>query len=432
MDHHSKDNLVPILTAEKSFESIFSDDEELSYRQQELVLNEMVNRLIYFADCGYSTFLPLFGILFPVEKIQTLTESDKDTFNVKTITYKTIEFEKTDEILTSHKLQFPKLLELRELADSIYERIKKNDLAANLSQNVIKKYIRKFWRNFRNNLVLNGYDSIDSIISQTLCRFFCNHNRQGTNEKEWFAGADISILPKWKKIINETYSLSFERPVLVDSTEITNVLFGDILNSFKVNLKNSVLNLGYELDSITVVSIPDTIKINSYIKEISTNKREVIFCTDGIRQIAINLNKKIGNEFIIKVPLYDKDVNVVEQLSLEIASELPYEILTAISAGALLASISKSGVCIDASALDTSDNSLEGAVSIFDFQLLGQIQKCNDIDFYFKNLVHLKKEESYLIENGKKSVLTHYLKHKGYLQHFSPSRPSVLKQTSVL
>ena len=408
--------------------------EGLSESESAVIVSEMMGRILYFAECGYATFLPSFGIIFPFDQTITLTESADTTFFVRTITSRTLGFEKTDELFTSHKLQFPKLLEIRDLTDAVFEKIKLRFSHSIKSTNQLRKILRKYWRNFRTCLINHGHDVTTPDIKITLGRFFASHNRQGRTEQECFAGSDISIQSAWSKTLEESTSSVFERPVLVNSFEMASAVLGNAIAKNHIPLKKIVEQQNYDLSDVGY-ELPQNIEIESYIKRISERRFEIFFVSNGIRRCASNNKKLFGNEFIVKVPIHHQDPTQAEQLSFELANEPSNEIHLAFTYGALLSLASKTGSAPDGAAISIDEaqgNLQSGAIASFNYKTLGQLQLTEDQSFYFKSLVYLHPNETKLISMGRKSVLVHLLKKKGYDQTFDIRRPSVLHKTCVL
>jgi hypothetical protein len=408
--------------------------EGLSESESSIIISEMMGRILYFAECGYATFLPNFGIIFPFDHTTTLTESKETTFTVKRVTSRTLGFEKTDELFTSHKLQFPKLLELRDLTDAVFEKIKSRLAHSIKSTNQLRKMLRRYWRNFRSCLINNGHDVTSPDIKILLGRFFASHNRQGRTEQECFAGSDVSIQSAWSKVLEESTSPIFERPVLVNSFEMASAVLGKPTYKIQIPLKQIVEQQNYDLSDIGY-DLPKDVEVQSYIKRISERRFEVFFVSNGIRRCASSNEKLFGNEFIVKVPIHHQDPSVAEQLSFELANEPTDDVRLAFAYGALLSLASRTGSAPDGAAIPLEENqgSLgNGAIASFNYKTVGQLQLTEDQSFYFKSLVFLHPNEAELISIGRKSVLVHFLKKKGYDQTFDIRRPSVLHKTCVL
>lgn len=421
--------LVPELLSKSSRKGLSEAFTEDDIR---LVFTEIGNTIIYFAECGYASFLSRLGIIFPIEKLQQRVSSVNQQFSFIEETTKSLKFEKTDDIYTSHRIQFPQLLETSELSQRVFEKTR-SFLSFSATSLDLKKLVKALIDEIKRKVVR------DAIVEDFfgLGSLFALHNRQGIEERDWYAGADISLSCTWNKVIQGSPSRFIEAPVLDSAFEISDLILGNPVADIDLNLHKQISSLEFDTHDLLEI-IPTFVKLRSYIKPISPNRYSVTFVSEGIRTISSNLKKELGNEFIVKTVLYHRDQDEAFKLSSEMASSpLPW-VLNLFAGGSLLAALSRNGLVSKASALPVGKEELQlpqkselSTIVTFPFRTIGYRQESTTGPFYFSHLSLLTDAEASFLVDKRKSLILHFLQQRGYEQTSQPDRPDLTNKTMI-
>ena len=398
---------------------------------RELVKRELERALVYFIECDFPCVLEGFGIVFPVEKkIQRITNSNQDYFTLTVETQRTIDFEKTDETYQSHRAQFPKLLDERDISDRVFERVQSR-LSVPCIESDVRKLLKKIITTIKDETVEHGFCEVLGEIGI----FVAHHNRQGTTARDWFAGSDIFIDKPWAKTTKLESSAKLNLPTLDNAHEPFAMFYGEPQSKKTFHIKDELSALGYEVPDD--ISEEFTISVGAFLNDSNKGKKIVSFVSDGLRFLQKNRgDASSGSEIVVQMPIAEIDaVSLNDSCELDI-SKFPKFLGQLFSLSALLICCSKSKQIPHEVAVELDLDGLEecrlgelNTMIAFPYARLGQKQRDKDGTFYYSVITLVTADEALMIKNGQKYLLSLFLNRKSYDQVASTRRKSVCRRT---
>ena len=385
----------------------------------ERIKKELEQSLIYHLDCGFPCFLERFGILFTMEKPVQQVSSDDKYFTLQVETQQIVDFEKTDEVYEAHRVQFPNVLEMRDITNRVFERVRPH-LSGSATEADVRWAIKQIIDSIKKAVVTSGWSDDFALIGT----FVAHHNRQGKTEKDWFSGCDIFLDQPRTRLLRTERTSRIEAPVLDNAAEPFSMVYGAAVEQFEITIEKALTALGFETpERLTRM---DPIKVWSFLDITTPNKNKRIFVTDGMQSIAHSKNQQTGSELVIQT--------MGDEFSTEAIARL-------IGATCLLADASKSGRIPHGAAFPLGEEALGlpktksyGTFDVliaFPFKFFGQKQNTSSGSFFYSALTLISEDEAELITANKKYLLSLYLQRKGYQTIIKPNRPSVRNRTVV-
>jgi hypothetical protein len=281
----------------------------LDAETREILRFELNSALLHFTQAERPVVLEGFGIIRPVRRKQTRTHHFGDWGIVREETLQTLEFEKCEDTAGLNLSMYARLVDTRELVQSIYSRLPL-PLQLRWSERELRRLLIDFIREVRTEVVAIGFSDQLRGVGQ----MFALHNRQGLSPSDWFAGADIFMVPRQTRPLSLGTAQRFSRPVLENAWELWGAVLGPALKTGEIPLSATLKELGFPENvisdfSLSIDSIPFALFLDpaSDVPGTDSSKKErgAIFVTDGLRSASLagSPRQKLRHELVVRVPL---------------------------------------------------------------------------------------------------------------------------------
>lgn len=359
-------------------------------------------------------YLEGFGIVFPVEQIETSTTYSDRTYELQEETLQRIKFEKCNDLNSYQHDTYKNIVDTKELIPLIKEKI---DFFVKWKDTKINNYVRGLFTLLRHEVIAYGFSE---RLSQ-LGLFYALHNRQGEEESTWFSGADIFIVSNLKNSKGIKRHGNFVRPILSSATETFEAYYGQRKCYLAIDILSELKELGVDYtDFVSCLRPPnDKLHIAVYHEVQSSNGNgagnttngAVIFVSDGVRQHGINA-AKVGCELVLRFlpnrlnDLTEEDYKNICARPLAMAWMLTV---------ANRKKIAECGEGLDAEVPLVKDGRTPHFTSILitDFKLINGEQLTNDGPFVYRNVTMLYQEEAAIVAKFGSSKTLPLFSHRG-------------------
>ncbi len=214
------------------------------------------------------------------------------------------QFEKCEELTQVHRDDYEHILETSELTRLVYPKLPLT-ISLDYTPEAIKGIIRNLLREFRREIIVQGFSKKFESIGE----FFSLHNRQGSSERDWFAGADIFMTPRFRCVVHASAAREYERPILRDSLEPFESLWEAPLASWEVAPVQELEKIGYHISKKELsLDAPEHFHLSVFGKRNSHgNVTHLVFVSHGLRSLAVALGTKLGfgTECVLQVAVND-------------------------------------------------------------------------------------------------------------------------------
>lgn len=387
--------------------------------------------IMHFLDRELAVYMEGLGIFFPHIEIKQRTRVLREKLLVHSDTVRSVQFEKCGELVPYHWEKFGQLVETRELVHQFYGNLPLG-LRSKWTEPDMRRMVRGFVALVRREIIVRGFSTQLSQIAD----FFALHNRQGRTENDWFAGADIFVLPRYEQTLFIEPCTVKERPALENSWELLEAAFGKPRKLFTINLIKQLAELGYDTRALHNEA---ELKINEIPVAVFVRQDErpsLVYCTEGLRHLSRGTSEsesaRPGNELIFQLSLPTAETGSDQ------AAEIPDWPLRALTMGWILMQSARSrtlrtgaGLSCDAALIGNSDTELR---SIFatSFACARSEQLCSNRPFTYVNLVGITADEAAVAAKYSPEFLLRLLEHKELDQCTKPSRSSIVARTGLL
>ena len=365
-------------------------------------------------------YLERLGFIYPITRTSQANYPQRTWCVIREETHRTAAFEKCEDIVTYHRDKYSEIVETSDLVKKIYLKLPLN-YQIRWSESDVKRRILALLRQIKREIVHDGYSGSLSAVGE----FYALHNRQGQSEVDWFAGADILLVPQFRELVSVGTPNTFERPVLQNPFELLDAIHGKCIKSFSVDVKSILEKLGYELDD--EAKLDDKIKVNVYgIESNRSDEMALLYCTDGIRHLA---RSETGTELTFHLALPSST-----KLQ-KIQDEVPTWPLKALTLGWLLVQSTQSrrlkpaqGFSCEAM-LSDQQGSLINSIFTSEYRLIPGVQLTEDRPFRYINLVGITAAEANVADKFSPNHLLRLLECRSLDQITRPSRTSVVNRS---
>jgi len=420
---------------------------------REILRFELNSALLHFTQAERPVVLEGFGIVRPFRKKQTRTHHFGDWGIVREETLQTLEFEKCEDTAGLNLGHYPRLVDTRELVQSIYSRLPL-PLQLRWSERELRRLLIDFVREVRTEVVQLGFSDQLRGVGQ----LFALHNRQGLSPSDWFAGADIFMVPRQTRPLSLGAAQRFSRPVLENAWELWGALLGPALKHGSIPLFSTLRELGFpenvlsdfklSIDSIKYALFLDPPEGSTVseqpVKASSKKERGAIFVTDGLRSANLvgNPRQKLRHELVVRVPLAALGKFGISEAELKDdrsgdSSELPSFVSSLLAAGSLLLASDRmnplranAALALGRSITGESDSKLRSLL-LTSSSTFGLQQLAFDGPFNYATVLGLASDEAALLAARGREHLFAILDSRGLNQTTLPLRSSTLSRGYV-
>jgi hypothetical protein len=411
---------------------------ETSKKERAALRAELCQAVLHFIGLGLPVYLENFGILIPRIVSKNVTHIFNRDVNLREEKFRTISFEKCDDLTSYNRERFKKVIETKELADKVHPRL---PLFININWTVsdTKRFIKGLLLLLRSETVIAGH----SQMLEPVGVFYSLHNRQGKKPEDWFAGSDILLRPVFEQIVQVGRSRVFKRPVFKNAWEPLTAAYGNPCSQFKIDLETELQHLGYDTSQLEDFLDQNQKSINVAVFSKAAGRKEnpsgLIYCTDGLRNLAYKDNFKnsktpqplIGTEFVFQLDQSPQDKANNQNLEIPLWPARPLTIawilLQSSKNGGLPPGI---GLSCDTPLIDDTDTILD-TILLTEFNPLNSAVLCTQGSYSYLNVVGITAEEAAVAKDHSFEHLNTLLKHKGLDQTTKLSRSSVLAKTKL-
>ena len=389
----------------------------LDSETRSLIRHALCQSVIHFLDREKSVWLEGLGILYAQTNSEVVNYNLGSRSLVREERIRCLQFEKCDDTISLDLELYPDLTEATTFLRSVFAKLPL-EFQLRVSEMAFSRTLRQILREIRDEIVITGYSN---QLSPLGC-FFALHNRQGTNTRDWFAGADIFLSPSFQETLSTGEAKVFNRPVLESPWELFEAKYGKRVLQFEIDLARELKTLGYDPAPFQQEFSPEELRVKLAIfsdKEYQSGKGRLLYCTDGMRRFTPEKLGRPAAEFVFQIPL------------LEETPIWPTRVLTA---AWILTQSNPSktvepgdGVEIEGS-LCPHWKELQ-AILISEYEKTNAAQLTPDGAFYFRNIIGVSRDEmriAHLI--GSTHFLT-LLRHRKLDQVTSFRRTSIFART---
>lgn len=462
--------------------------DEVDGEIQELLRFELNSALLQFVQAERPVVLENFGIISPQRR--TISQvHPMGTFGVvREEVLQTLVFEKCEDTSCLPEGRFPRLVDTRELVQSVYSRLPLS-LQIRWSERELRRLVVAFFKAVRAEVVERGH----SHQLRAVGHLYALHNRQGERPSDWFAGADIFMVPRQNRPLSLKSVRQFARPVLETASEVWEAHLGPPVWSGSFSLSYSLRELGFPESLINEYALtPDEIRVLMFVAPSSTSgeagaleengtsptplsqeypggerkiteHREIFLVTDGLRSVSrgsasrppaseaqIN-GARLKHELVLH--LTDRDLPQTRfdpqthapcsskfcgsEPSPHLAWTPPMWTAQVLAAGSLLIASERSNP-LRANAALALGRSLTGsrecrlsAVMAVPCPRFNTQQLSTDGGFHFANLVGITADEAALIASHGREHLLALLETRGFASTTATTRSSILARSHV-
>lgn len=376
-------------------------------------------------------YLEGLGILFPKNELKQRTRTLREKLLVQQDSVRTVRFEKCSELVPYHWEKFGRIVETREFVHQLYPNVPLS-MRTRWSESELRSVLRGYIAFIRREIVRRGF----CLELSSIADFFSLHNRQGRNENDWFAGADVFIVPRYEQTLFIEPCVITERPLLESAWELLQAAFGKPRKVLTLDLVTQLTGLGYDpraLDSATELSQR---QIPVAVFERGGPQHSLIYCTDGLRALSRpagdSAETRPGNELVFQLSIAPGHAEVSP------STEIPDWPLRPLTMGWILMQSARSrtircgaGLSADVSLIPNSDTELR---SIFatSFNCVRHEQLSTDRPFVYINLVGITADEAAVASKYSPEFLLRLLEHRELDQATKPGRSSIVTKTGLL
>jgi hypothetical protein len=283
-----------MLTAEASARG--KSIEDIDGEIQELLRFELNSALLQFVQAERPIVLENFGIISPERRTISQVHPMGSLGVVREEVLQTLVFEKCEDTSCLPDGRFPRLVDTRELVQSVYSRLPLS-LQIRWSERELRRLVVAFFKSVRSEVVERGF----SHQLRAVGHLYALHNRQGERPSDWFAGADIFMVPRQNRPLSLKSVRQFVRPVLESAAEVWEAHLGPAVWSGSFSLSYSLKELGFPESLVKEYALaPDEIRVLMFVVPLSApgersqgadyrsapggiERRDIVLVTDGLR-----------------------------------------------------------------------------------------------------------------------------------------------------
>lgn len=406
---------------------------ETTQEEREWLRTQLAQAIIEFVEQDRSVWLEGFGLLIPRLENTTRRYPWEQSIVVREERQRTLTFEKCSELTSYHIENYPQLIETHQLAHALYVSL---PIAYSLRWNEkdLQRFVRGLVQTLKQEVVVNGH----SQILQSIGVFYAMHNRQGMLEQDWYAGADVFLVPAYRRPVHVGPCHLCTLPVLENAWELFAAAYGSPIHTFSIQLVEELSELGYDtanlLEESSLAQNSIEVAVFEQVKSPHSQESILLYCTEGLRSLGINQasGKGFGTELVFQLP-------ITRRLTTQRTgtSEIPLWPARPLTMGWILmhSAASKTvraglGLCEGVSLIRDFDTDLT-TVFTTPFEPCADQQQSQDGAFYYINILGITDDEARIAKDFSAQHLLTLLQHKGLHQHSKPTRSSIVARTSI-
>jgi len=407
---------------------------DTSTREREALKKELCRAILYYIESDIPVYLENFGILIPRLHSKNVTRNVFRNLNLRREHFRSISFEKCDDLTSYNRSNFVKIAETRELADRIHPRL---PLFININWGIqdTRRFMRGLLLFLRNETITSGH----SRLLEPVGVFHSLHNRQGNTPRDWFAGADILLKPTYSQLIKVGESQVYQRPVFKNAWEPLEAAFGKHELQFIIDLEQELQKLGYDTSSLHDFINPNhkqiTVRVFDGSPSSDSRSSKLIYCTNGLRKLATSSSSKSGAsqkkatgvEFVFQI---DQEKARSEHPDIPLWPARAITIAWILLQGSKSGSV-KPGIGLSCEVPLEENNSSLDTILLTEFSYLRSEFLSKHGPFSYINITGITKNEAALARDNSFEYLLALLQYKGLDQVSQPGRACLLAKTKM-
>lgn len=407
-------------------------------QERDLLRFEVNCALQHFLEFDRPIFLEGLGVIAPSRTERSRAYPSGQSLVVRREIVRSVAFEKCDDIgavPSSVTQSGQKIVETHELAERIYPRLPLG-LHLKWSTQAMRSLLRAYLLSVRERLVTKGVSQILSVVGT----LYALHNRQGNNPNDWYAGADILLLPRRSQVLQVLESKLCARPVFSTAWEPLEALYGKPVTTMCLDLLDVLKETGFGVDEsaqqeseikkrqVEVAVFLDSAERNGANKN---QRPRLIWCTEGVRHLAHKkANEIVATELVIQTPANPNNPARSVEDNLVMASRLlalGWAILHSTRNKTLRPGL---GINAETPLIATPKSTLTAAVATH-VQSIAGVHLDEGGEFSYANITGISHREAKLISAGKRIHLLAMLELRGLDQITQATRGCLLENTKV-
>jgi hypothetical protein len=333
-------------------------------------------------------------------------------------------FEKSRELTAFHRERFAPILDTRDLAKSVHAALPA-EVSVRRSIRSTREALIEFLCAVRDAIIERGYSSALRPIGD----FYALHNRQGTSPQDWFAGADIFLVPRSDRCLMAEDAQILPRPVLDNAWELLTAAYGPPIQSFEIDVLAELEQLGFAPTGADQSRFTSERTLRIAVFSDGAPQPTLTYATDGARKLGLAHGAAVGSELTFQLPLGAAQG--------ETRTMVPRWPSRALTLGWLLLVSARSktvkpgvGINADCPLIPDCDTDLT-AIFTTHFQPIRTEQLTVDGGFTFVNIVGITAGEAEVADTCGGAHLTALLTHRGLDQSTKPTRSAVIARTAL-
>ncbi len=455
--------------ARSSDSSVPTDHAAIDPEIDELLRFELNTALLHFVQAERPVVLENFGILCPKRKLSAQTHLMGSWGVLREEVLQTLTFEKCEDTSCLPESRFTRLVDTRELVQSVYSRFPLA-LQVRWSERELRRLVVAFFRKVRNEVIENGFSSQLRAVGQ----LYATHNRQGGRLNDWFAGADIFIVPRQVRPLSLRSVRRFPRPVLSCASELWEAMLGAPKWQGAFSFSHSLREIGFPERTLEEFCFdPDEVPVSIFYQNSTPNsapgesaatgqpsEAQVVIVTDGLRNVArcpqggttseelSHHGARLRHELVFRIPAssfgpevaeheFHTPRNVDASASMPNPFSPPSWVAQVLAAGSLLVASERanplkanSALAFGRSLTGAKDCKLNALMAVPCPNVQAQ-QLAEDGPFHFANIIGITADEAKLIASHGRDHLLALLEARGLCNYTAPTRSSILARGYV-
>lgn len=394
--------------------------------EQQMLFGVLQKIVIGFIKHDVPVYLEGFGLLSPELRSEPVCSYYEGGRELRMETLRTVSFEKCNDFVSQFRDRVGAVAETRELSQLLAESLPPNHPAKSSTREA-RRLLRTLIVVLRDEVLATGR----SRLLEEVGEFIALHNRQGATISEWFAGADVFLVPSLRAPISSGMPRKIEMPVLVSPWEPLEAAYGKPIEIRAVNLARELSRLGYELHELPPY-FESSLQLAVFKGgDDQSADGEFLLCTDGFRRLRPAEGAELGpaSEIVMRFTNRARSVFHDDEL-------YPPAPDTMLALAWLLMESSRSKSLKFGAGLSSGEPLFAGStlstVLVSDFASLPGWQPLGDGGFVYRALLAVTDDEANLAQACGAEFLLQLLARKKLHDRITPQRTSILNCSSFL
>lgn len=402
---------------------------ETSSLERDQLRGTLAKVVIAYLQQERPIFLEGLGIVAPKSERSYATKVFSRDFSRHQETRRSATFEKCVALTSYHRQRFANVVDTHELSKSIFECYQQ-DHHQPWSIATCRQHLLGLIELIKYEVVIAGY----SHQLNPLGMLYALHNRQGENLRDWFAGTDIFLQPRFNELVQTHSSLLFQRPIVSTPWEPFMAAYGPPVASFKFNIHQELSDFDCaNTNNLRQAAAANNMLSVAVFQQSASNGTGpvLLYCTDGLRHLAQpgGDDNNLPCELTCQVNATDP---TMESTALQ---QWPRRLLTWswILLQSTQTKVLSPGLALTAPIplFTTKDCQLD-TILIAENKCLLTPQLTETGPFCYRNIIGITRDEARATRLHSYEHLMTLLSHRGFDQITKTTRSSVLSRTVLL